>query len=121
MRCVLDTSAILALILNEPGGEIVATALDMASISTVNLAEVYTFSSRNAHPCEPYDVAFEATKIEIFSLTSEMAVAAGKMVTLTKSAGLSLGDRCCLALAQEQQAVVLTADRAWLHEAIRFS
>jgi ribonuclease VapC len=33
---------------------------------------------------------------------------------LTKFAGLSLGDRACLALAQLMQGCAVTADRAWL-------
>ena len=38
---VLDSSAILAVFLNEPGGEIVVPLLEGALLSTVNLAEVH--------------------------------------------------------------------------------
>lgn len=113
MTFILDTSAILAAILGEPGGESVTDNLGGSAVSTVIVAEVYTFASRNAHPLEPYTAFFDSQKIEIVPLTSATAIAAGKMVTLTRSAGLSLGDRCCLALAQERQAAVLTADRPW--------
>jgi ribonuclease VapC len=33
----------------------------------------------------------------------------------TRRAGLSLGDRCCVALALTQQLPVLTADKNWLN------
>ncbi|MDP1833150.1 MAG: hypothetical protein Q8K67_13910 [Geothrix sp.] len=36
------------------------------------------------------------------------------MEALTRPLGLSLGDRCCLALAERERAAVLTVDRAWL-------
>ena len=32
---------------------------------------------------------------------------------VTRAAGLSLGDRACLALAKSQGGLVLTADRVW--------
>ena len=111
MNFILDTSAILAAILSEPGGESVTDNLDGSAVSTVIIAEVYTFANRNAHPIAPYAAFFDSEKIEIVPLTSGTAIAAGKMVTVTRSAGLSLGDRCCLALAHERQAAVLTADR----------
>lgn len=113
MNVILDTSAILAAILSEPGGESVTNVLGGSAVSTVIVAEVYTFASRNAHPLASYTAFFDSQKVEIVPLTSITAIMAGKMVTLTRSAGLSLGDRCCLALAQERKAAVLTADRPW--------
>jgi PIN domain nuclease of toxin-antitoxin system len=38
---------------------------------------------------------------------------AAGLIVLTKPAGLSLGDRACLALATTLDLPVVTADRAW--------
>jgi len=42
-----------------------------------------------------------------------LAIATGLMRSATRDAGLSLGDRACLALAIREHSSVLTADRAW--------
>jgi ribonuclease VapC len=44
---------------------------------------------------------------------AEMAYRAGCLRSLTKSAGLSFGDRACLALADSLDVPALTSDRAW--------
>ncbi len=110
---VLDTSAVLAVILGEPGAHIVSASIAEASISAVNYAEVYQFAARGSHPLSAFDLFFEESFINIIDLSRDVARRAGFMVTETRSAGLSLGDRCCLALAIHHQAEVLTADRVW--------
>ena len=52
--------------------------------------------------------------LRVIDLDWELAFAAGEMFSATKPFGLSLGDRCCLALAAHENAAALTADRAWL-------
>ena len=47
-------------------------------------------------------------------LDAERAAAVAGLEPLTGPAGLSLGDRCCLALALERGVPALTADGAWL-------
>jgi PIN domain nuclease of toxin-antitoxin system len=113
MSVVLDTSAILAIILGESGGEMVAAELHQAATSTVMIAEVYSYAARNDHPLEAYDAFLQSSRIEIVPLGNAEAVFAGTLAAKTKSAGLSLGDRCCLTLAKSRAAEVLTADRAW--------
>ncbi len=113
MSVVLDSSAILALILGEPGGETVAAQLHDAVTSTVMLAEVYGYAARNDHPFDAYDAFFQSSRIEVVPLGSGEAEFAGRLVATTRSAGLSLGDRCCLALARSRDTPVLTADHSW--------
>ena len=43
----------------------------------------------------------------------ELAFIAGLMLPATRLAGLSFGDRACLALANKLGVRALTADRAW--------
>ena len=46
-------------------------------------------------------------------VTAAGDIASGKLRVSTRALGLSLGDRCCLALALEHGAEVVTADRPW--------
>ena len=110
---ILDASVILAAILDERGGDAVFDMLDEAAISTVNVAEVYTYAAINALPTQAIDAFFAETGIEIVPFSQDQAVLAGQLASLTKKAGLSLGDRACLALAKARQAEVLTADHPW--------
>ena len=110
---VIDASAILAAILGEAGGDLVFDRLDDAIVSTVNVAEVYTYAAINNLPTEAIDAFFTDTGIGIASFDHVQAVTAGQLASLTRKAGLSLGDRSCLALAKLREAEVLTADRPW--------
>ena len=54
-----------------------------------------------------------ALGIEVVAFDSELALDAGALRPLTRAAGLSLGDRCCLALARSRRAAVLTTETRW--------
>ena len=110
---VLDASAILAAILGEAGGDAVFDVLDEAMVSTVNVAEVYSYAAINDLPTEAIDAFFADTGIETALFDLRQAVTAGALAGVTRRAGLSLGDRSCLALAKLRGATVLTADRPW--------
>jgi len=110
---VIDASAVLAAILGEAGGDLVFDLLDEAIVSTVNVAEVYTYAAINELPTEAIDAFFADTGIAIVPFDAVQAVTAGQLASLTRKAGLSLGDRSCLALAKLRNAEVLTADRPW--------
>lgn len=113
-RVVLDASAILAVIHQEPGWEKLPQALlDTAAVSTVNLAEVQ--SKLVIHGWNPNDAWEDATGVarQVFPFTPEHAKNAGSLIAQTRSSGLSLGDRSCLALALELNAPVYTTDRSW--------
>jgi len=110
---VIDASTILAAILGEAGGDSVFDRLDEAVVSAVNVAEVYTYAAINALPTDAIDAFFADTGIEIVPFDQAQAVTAGQLASVTRKAGLSLGDRSCLALAKLRRAEVLTADRPW--------
>ena len=111
---VLDSSAILAVIFGEPGSDKLPPELLANSVvSTVNLAEVH---SKLVAKGWNVDQAWEdciGVVDEVSPFTAEQAKTAGALVLLTRSAGLSLGDRACLALGLELKAPIYTADRAW--------
>jgi PIN domain nuclease of toxin-antitoxin system len=112
---VLDASAVLALLLAEPGADQVAATLPGALLSTVNLAEIITKLCERGMPAAQARSAIETIGIEIIDFDTTQAILTAELRAATKSAGLSLGDRACLALAQTKNLPALTADQAWRH------
>ncbi len=110
---VLDASALIALMDAEPGGEAVAAVLPGALISAVNLAEMISKFAERGMPAQEAHADALALGIEVVPLESELARDVGALRPLTRSAGLSLGDCCCLALAQRRRATALTTDGRW--------
>jgi ribonuclease VapC len=110
---VLDASALLALLLDEAGAPAVRLMLADAAMSTVNLAEVVGQYARHGAPPKRVEEVLANLPIEYFPLDSPLAYEVGLMLPMTLSAGLSLGDRACLALARRLSVPALTADRRW--------
>jgi ribonuclease VapC len=110
---VLDTSAILAAILQEDGGSQVYEILAPRFVSTVNVVEVRTKLIDKGRSDREIDSALELIDMVEVDFTSAQARFASGLREKTKSAGLSVGDRACLALAAERGAVAMTADKAW--------
>ncbi|MGD1061668.1 MAG: type II toxin-antitoxin system VapC family toxin [Terracidiphilus sp.] len=110
---VLDSSAILAVIFNERGGDQVLPLLDGGLLSAVNLAEVHTrLLLRGAGADFAWRRVMEFG-CEICFFDDQQARVAGELVVQTRPYGLSLGDRACLALAIQRKAAVYTTDAAW--------
>jgi ribonuclease VapC len=111
---VLDSSAVLAVILDEPGAEVVRALTSSAKvISAVNFEDVRTkLIDRGLRPHEALE-AISRMRLQVEAFTDADAVMASDLRTDTKEAGLSLGDRACLALGKRLNAVVVTADRVW--------
>jgi len=110
---ILDASALLALLNKEPGGEIVAPFIPGAGISAVNLSEVAAKLAEQGTPWELIRPALDDLGLEVHPFDVEAAYQTGALREPTRSLGLSLGDRACLALGQQLTAVVLTTDRPW--------
>jgi ribonuclease VapC len=115
-RTVLDPSALVALLLEEPGTDRVREPVrsGKALMCAANWAEVAGILGRAGLSARDVRRTLEELQIEVAPLDQALALAAGTMEIQTKPLGLSLGDRCCLALAERERATVLTADRAWL-------
>jgi PIN domain nuclease of toxin-antitoxin system len=111
---VLDASAILAVISNEPGAEELTPALLARAVgSAVNLAEVQSkLVSRGWTSDQAWEDATSPIR-EILAFDEEQARIAGDLVVQTRHLGLSLGDRACLALGLTLKVPVYTAERAW--------
>jgi PIN domain nuclease of toxin-antitoxin system len=111
---VLDASALIALLNQEPGADqLTPDILINAVSSTVNVAEVHgKLVERGLPPDKAWQASINSIS-EAVPFTAEHAKIAGGLMAQTRQFGLSLGDRACLALALQMKAPVYTADRSW--------
>ena len=120
--CVIDTSAVLAHLFGERGGDAAEGWMDRgAAISTANVQEVIaklvdqdvrqgtSVADALAHAMQD----FEALVLDVVDLTLEDAVQAGALVPFQRSDDLSAGDRCCLALGKRLALPIVHAEQKW--------
>src|SRR5664279_1456353 len=112
-RVVLDASAALAILGGEPGADQVIPFLGESAISTVNLAEVHgKLVSKGVPKNEAWKAVLSLVR-EVIDFDLQQSKLVGELLAETRSLGLSLGDRACLALGAVLKAPVYTTDRAW--------
>jgi len=111
---VFDSSAVLAWLQGETGKEVVQPLLQRSTINTVNWAEVIQRGVQLPHatPSE-MRAMLEAEGLTITDFSIDEAVIAGQLMATTRNAGLSLGDRACLASAMLLEVSAVTADGPW--------
>jgi ribonuclease VapC len=114
---VLDASAILAILYEEPGAERVSSLLNDEDIvpfmSSVNLCEAFMRLAREGMAEDEAWKLLADLKLAIVPFEEMDAFRGGQLYKRTAPLGLSLGDRACLALAVRKNATVWTADRIW--------
>lgn len=113
----MDASALLALLHNERGGELVAMALenDQVFMSAVNYAEIITCLQRTYHNITSFETWFSSMSVDVHPFDQMMAKETGLLKAKANKLGLSLADCACLALSRQVNAVALTADSAWMN------
>jgi ribonuclease VapC len=110
---VFDSSAIIAVLRQEIGSEVAAELVEYAIVSTVNYAEVVTKLVDWGYSDRIIEESLGEFDLEVVEFDINQALIAGAMRKETRSKGMSLGDRACLALAKTTGRTALTADRAW--------
>lgn len=109
----MDSSAVVAAIFEEPGGEEMASRDGPFLLSAVNLCEVLERLAAGDGAEARTLAMLEALGLVLVDFTPDLAATAARLKAPTRGVGLSLGDRACLALALREAAPVLTGDRAW--------
>jgi len=113
-RYVLDASAVLAYLQRERGHERVRFALaEGAAISAVNLAEVCAKVIERGVSSDEARWRIKALGLLVVEFDEEDAHRSAALYPKARAAGLSLGDRACIALGQRLGLPILTADQAW--------
>ena len=112
-QAVLDASAVLALLAGEKGSEQVEQLLGSVLISAVNLAEVLAKLGDRGVSVEEQRQIRQGLDVEVRGFDELSAWTSAGLRSATRTHGLSIGDRACLALAVQESLPVLTTDRQW--------
>jgi ribonuclease VapC len=112
-KVVLDASALLALIQNEKGADVVKPLLNKSVMSTINVAEALAVLQRVDITPKDALVSIREMIPELIPFDAIQAQCVAELQPYVKHKGLSLGDRVCLSLGQKLKAPVYTADQVW--------
>ena len=113
-RSVLDASALLAYLRREPGWEQVLEAFTgTTTMTTVNFGEVAGWLVRNGADEAAVRGLRNGLVFPLTPVDDDLCIRAALLEPRTRSKGLGIGDRLCLALAVRSDAVAVTADAAW--------
>lgn len=115
---IIDASALIALLNEEPGSEIVAEHISEATISAINLGEVAQYHLRSFSNLEAFKAVMTALELEVLSVDDQQAYEAARIRTASiqrgkKGSQLSQADTICLAAAKLNDWTILTADKEW--------
>ena len=110
---VLDASAVIAYLYSEMGADNVEPLLENSIISRINATEVLTKIVQDGLTIEEAKETLEKLNLEIAEFDENQSLKTAELRPLTKHLGLSLGDRCCLALAIQEDLPAVTADKNW--------
>lgn len=111
MTVVLDAAALMALLLDEDGGGVVARVVSDSVMSTVNVSECCARAvERGASANEVIEI-LSAHEIALADFDRQSAIETAQLRATTRHVGASLGDRACLALARRLGLPIYTGDR----------
>jgi PIN domain nuclease of toxin-antitoxin system len=111
---ILDSSALITILAEEKGQEVIIPLLPKAIMSSVNIAEVAKFliESKGFSKNEVSTIVHSLIE-KIIAFDTQLALISAEIIHITKRFGLSLGDRACLALAMQLNYPIYTADKIW--------
>ena len=117
-RAVLDASAVIALLRDERGADVIAEHAADALISAVTLQEVVKVLLADGAPVHMAHGMIDPLNFDVRPHEAGDAWAAAMLWQATKSKGSGLGDRTCMALAISEGLPAITTDKAWVELAI---
>jgi len=110
---ILDASAVLAILFDEPGSDRVEPYLGSGGLSVVNYSEIVAQMRDHGVAADTIDGQIDRMSLTLLEFDRSVARAAGLLRPLTRDYGLSFADRACLATALAHGRSVVTADRMW--------
>jgi PIN domain nuclease of toxin-antitoxin system len=110
---IIDASALLALLLDEPGAAKIADVIADARMSSANYAEVVRHLIRAGVRADQVEALVGPLPLTIVEVDEALATIAERLRATTDEAGLAMGALSCLALAKRDGLPVLTADKRW--------
>jgi ribonuclease VapC len=111
VKAILDASALLAWLQNEPSAAVVEEVLPESAISSLNWSEVLQKSLAHGVDITGLRQDLEALGLVILPFDGDAAEQAARLWSAGSS--LSLADHAGLALGMQHGVPVLTADRLW--------
>ena len=109
---VLDASALLSIVLDEPGQEHVIEILDHSQIHAINLGEVLGRLVRSGMPVDTAASTLAELQLPVNEgFGTAEAEFCGMLLGTRRDLGLSLGDCVCLTVAAWSESIAVTADR----------
>jgi len=118
VSAVFDASALLAVMLGEPGSEIVLAEIRRGLVSTVNVVEVIQRMADHGIDSKETLKQLSRLEIEIVPFDLDQAAVVASLRPATRHKGVSLADRACLALGIDRGLPVFTTDRIWTELAL---
>ena len=118
VSAVFDASALLAVMLGEPGSEIVLAEMRRGLVSTVNVVEVIQRMADHGIDSKETLKQLSRLEIEIVPFDLDQAAVVASLRPATRHKGVSLADRACLALGIDRGLPVFTTDRIWTELAL---
>ncbi|MGH6786888.1 MAG: type II toxin-antitoxin system VapC family toxin [Novosphingobium sp.] len=113
MSCILDASAMLALIFDEPGADLVAPVARGSSLLSVNFSEVVQRVIAIDGIPERADEAVDRLEINVVPFDRRLGRVTAELRERTAFMGASFADRACLAMGVVTGLPILSSDRDW--------
>jgi PIN domain nuclease of toxin-antitoxin system len=113
MTVVIDSSAVLAILKNERGGDQAVSLSRGALLSAVNLIEVRSKMMEAVSDVDRALSTLDRLEINVVPFTPHQGKMAADLWPIVKGKSVSLADRACIALAIDKNATLVTADRGW--------
>ena len=112
-KFILDASALLALLKNEPGADKVEPLLGQIVMSSINVSETASILLESEMTAQEVQECLLPLISDIVPFDEEQAFKTAELRKQTKNHGLSLGDRACISLGMKMGLPVYTADKVW--------
>ena len=114
VEAVFDTSVLIAFLKREPEWATIERWLGRSgAISALTMQELVSKAVDGGMATDEAAALPADLGLLVHPLTEQLAIEAGAMIAVTRSRGLSHGDRACLALSRALGLPAVTADRAW--------